>query len=431
MRDRLLMAIRPWCFICLSSAFVATSCSGVAPSKEDSAASAPSTGEDQNADERVSTGRLQIQVMDFADIYSSSIAAALDRYIREEPDPAKRVAAQHWKVRYSAASTAIAASRDPRTNLLDMMVFIAAGKRAVDSYWVPKVFGKKASALSDVYKELDQQIRGIAGSVLTLQQQEDLRRLVANWARENSGAHDVVDIRLRNLDGVRLDAFDDGKAARGIMAGLRRFLGKVDTSLLYGERVMFCLERTPRILTQQTELTLAQIGEAFPIATVKPDALASGIKDLPAMLQAGIDRNEGSLNALLPQIAGTLESANTLAHSLDTSLAAIQELTKKTEESGLLKSDPAPLLRDATVALTRLESSVVGLNRILDKTADSELRVAAISRQIDEQSVRLMDAAFQRIMVLLSVFFGGLFLILLAARILFVRRGTPSGSKQG
>ncbi len=423
------MARKLWLFLFMSCALGVASCSGVAPSKKEAASVAPSPGEDPSEDERVSTGRLQIQVMDFADVYSSSIAAAIDRYIREEPDPARRVAAQHWKVRYSAASTAIAASRDPRTNLLDMVVFISAGKWAVDSYWVPKVFGKKASALSDVYREMDGQIREIAARVLTLRQQEDLRRLVESWERENSGAHDVVDIRLRNLDGVRLDAFDDGKTARGIMAGLRRFLGKVDTSLLYGERVMFCLERTPRILTQQTELTLAQIGEAFPIATVRPDALASGIKDLPAMLQAGIDRNEGSLNTLLPQIGGTLESANTLARSLDSSLAAIQELARKSEESGLLKSDPAPLLRDATVALTRLESTVSGLNQILDKTADSELRVAAISRQIDDQSLRLMDAAFQRILVLLCAFFGGLFLILLAARILFARRrdGTDAG----
>ena len=42
-------------------------------------------------------------------------------------------------------------------------------------------------------------------------------------------------------------------------ASVRRWLGEVNTSLLFGERVLFYVERTPRIINQQTDLTLAQI----------------------------------------------------------------------------------------------------------------------------------------------------------------------------
>lgn len=374
----------------------------------------------------LSASRIQTMVMDFSDQYTSAISAALDDYISTEPDPARRVAAQSWKVRFSSAAMAIAASRDPRTNLLDMTVFISAGKWAVDSYWIPKVFGKNASRLSDACRRMDERIWSLAGRTLSLKQQSDLRELIRGWERQNPGARGVPDIRLRNLDGVHLTAFDDGLAARGIMASVRKFLGRVDTSLLYGERMMYCLERTPRILSQQTDLTLAQIGEAFPVATVKPDTLANAIKDLPAMLQEGLDRNEGSLNTLLPQIGTTLESANALTVSLDKTLLSVRGLAEKTGDSKLLSADPAALLRDANQALAHLDSSITGLNLLLEKTASGEIKAAEITRQINSQSDRLMDAAFHRVLILLGVAFGGVILVLVVAKLLF-RGGNKSG----
>ena len=376
-------------------------------------------------EENLSTSRIQSLVMDFSDEYNSAIGGALDDYLTSEPDASKRVAAQSWRVRYGSAAMTIAASRDPRTNLLDMTVFVTAARWAVDSYWIPRVLGKNAARLSSASRQMEERIWTLAGRVLSLKQQSDLRELIKTWERQNPGARGVPDIRLRNLDGVRLSAFDDGMAARGIMASVRKFLGKVDTSLLYGERMMFCLERTPRILSQQTELTLAQIGEAFPIAAVKPDLLAGAIKDLPAMLQEGIDRNEGSLKILLPQVGATLESANTLASSLDKTLFSVRELAEKNSDSKLLNADPAALLKDTNEALAHLDSSINGLNRILDRNASGEWNIAEISRRIDEQSERVIDAAFRRILILIGVIFGGVVVVLVVARILFRRGGKP------
>ena len=389
-------------------------CAGSDPGRKNGDADAMD-GEERT----LSASRIQTMVMDFSDQYTSAISAALDDYISAEPDPARRVAAQSWKVRFSSAAMAIAASRDPRTNLLDMTVFISAGKWAVDSYWIPKVFGKNASRLSDASRRMDERIWSLAARVLSLKQQSDLRELIRAWERQNPGARGVPDIRLRNLDGVHLSAFDDGLAARGIMASVRKFLGRVDTSLLYGERMMYCLERTPRILSQQTDLTLAQIGEAFPVATVKPDTLANAIKDLPAMLQEGLDRNEGSLNTLLPQIGTTLESANALTVSLDKTILSVRGLAEKTGDSALMNADPAALLRDANQALAHLDSSISGLNLLLEKTATGEIKAAEITRRINSQSDRLMDAAFHRVLILLGVVFGGVILSLVVAKLLF------------
>ncbi len=381
-------------------------------------------------EDSLSPGRLQTAVMDFADAYVTSTGAAVDAYIAVESDPAKRVAARYWKVRYGSAAMTIAASRDPRTNILDMVVFITAGRWAVDSHWVPGVFGTQAAPLSEVYREQEEQIWTLASRVLSLRQQADLRQLIRNWQRDNPSWVNVADLRLRNLDGVQLRAFDDGLAARGILAGVRKFLGRVDTSLLYGERVLFYLERTPRILSGQTDLTLAQIGEAFPIATVNPTALVAGVsgmvKDLPALLQQGIDRNQGTLNTLLPQVGTTLESANRLAQTLNESLLSVRDLASRTDESGVLRIDPAPLVKDATQALAHLDSSIAGLNQLAEKLSAAERVPAEISRQIDVKADRMMDAAFHRVLVLLAVFFGGVACVLVIARLLFRRERRPT-----
>ncbi len=374
----------------------------------------------------LSAGQLQTMVMDFSDQYTTAMCQALDEYLLTETDPARRVAAQQWKVRYGAASMAIAAARDPRMSLLDMTVFITAGKWAVDSYWVPKVFGSKASGLSDVYREMDERIWGQAARVLSLRQQSDLRTLIRSWERQTPSAHGVTDVRLRNLEGVRLDAFqDESKTARGILASVRRLLGRVDTSLLYGERMMFCLTRTPHILTQQTDLTLAQIAETFPLAALKPELFSEAFEKLPSRLQEGLDSNGGSLQTVLPQVGAAFDNVNSLVQSLDKSLVSLSALANKTTESGILTTDPAPLLREANQALAHLDSSVEGFNRALDKTLLDDTRSANLLRLLDEHTDRAIDAAFRRLLILLGVFFAGMAALLLLAKFLFTSRRNP------
>jgi len=377
--------------------------------------------------DRLSPAVVQIEVMDFSDRFVTAIGAAMDGYIAVETDASKQVAARAWKVRYTSAAMMIAASRDPRSNLLDMVVFVSVGKWAASRHWVPGVFGEKAGALREAYREMDAEIWAIVRPVLSMKQQQDLRELIRRWQASNSSVNEVANVRLRNLDGVRLDVFDEGSAARGILASLQRFLGRVDTSLLYGERVMFYMERMPLILSQQTELTLAQIGEAFPIAAVKPEVLANAFTEFPAKLQAGIDANQQTLNTLLPQVATTLDSANTLALTLDRSLTSVREIASTTSQSGVLQQDPKALLQEASVTLSHLNATIVGLNHLLETNAAGEMKTTQIVSQMEAPAKRLMDAAFWQLIVLLAFIFVGAALLLVFAQFLFMpRRVSPS-----
>jgi len=271
---------------------------------------------------------------------------------------------------------------------------------------------------------MEERIWTLASRSLSLKQQSDLRQLIKTWERQNPGAHEVTNVRLRNLNGVHLSAFDDGLAAQGIMASARKLLGRVDASLLYGERVMFLIEHTPGILAQQTDLTLAQIGAAFPIATVRPDTLANAIKDLPAMLQEGIDHNQEAINGLLPKIAATLETANSLSSNLNKTMLTVQNLTENNRNSALLQTDPLALLKETNRTLDHLDSSINSLSQLLEKTTAGGGSFADLPLVIHEQSERLMDAALRRIIILIGTFFGGAALLLVLAKLLFRRRAS-------
>lgn len=377
------------------------------------------------SDENISSRRLQREIMDFSDRYVAAIWQVIDDYVAQETDPAKRVAALMWKIRFGSASMAIAASNDPRSGLLDMTTFISVGRWSVNRHWVPDVFGEKAAPLNKVYAQMDKEIWALTAEVLTPEQQKALRALIVGWEQGNPQRHEVADVRLRNLDGVQLSDFDPANSARGILASLRKLLSRVDTSLLYGERVMFFMERTPRILEQQTTLTLAQIGQAFPITTIQPDLnrLNLLVDELPLKLQAGIDHNQALIKELLPEVRTTVESGERLSQSLDSTVQALREISEKIDTS----VDYTPYLRDTTLAIDHLNETVAGLNRLLEKDpVTGQSKVTELTILIDKSSNSMADKIFERALILLGVFFAGVILTLIVARLLFGARKAKS-----
>ncbi len=369
---------------------------------------------DADDEDRDSLEHLQRLVMDFSDEYMASLGEVMDAYVLKEGNSTKRVAAQYWKVRYTSAAMSIASARDPRMNLLDMVVFISAGKWAVNNYWIPKVFGANAEPLARVYREMDVKIWAIAAEMLTDKQQTDLRQLLINWEHSNPRFHEVSIMRLRHLDGVRLSSFDDGHRARGILGALRGLLKRVNKSLLYGERLMFTLNHTPEILAQQSDLTIAQVGQAFPLAAVRPETIADAIKEFPTALQAGLDSNAGGLKTILPQLGATLESVNSLAATVNASVQTLGSNSKTI--------DPGLVLQQANQALSHLDASISGMNQLVSNNSLGGVQLLNVSGQIDARVNSMLDAALRRILLILGAIFAGVVILLLVIKALFFRK---------
>lgn len=413
-------------YVLLAGAALApVSCAGTRPLTEPTETSAASSETlEAPAANPASAAQLQRTIMDFSDHYVSALWLAFDEYISTETDLAKRTNAQKWKVMLGATSMTIAGSQDPRAGLLDMAVFISAGKWALDSHWIPGVFGERAAPLRAVYEEMDQKIWEEVSKVLTPAQQSDLRSLIEAWVATDPPRNQLLDVRLRNLEGVVLSDFAEQRSARGLMASIQRLLGKVDQSLLYGERMIFYMERVPRILTQQSDLTIDRVAERFPIATVNPDfsSLADMAANFPQQITDALQNQEGIINQSLPEVRKSIESAERLTLSLQHTFDSINSLATKIEEMPLEKDDYTNAWEQTSATLTKLDSLVTGLNQLLDGAASGGPQAGQFAQMLDDQADRLLDKAFQRGLALIGVFFAGVLICLIAARLLFRRK---------
>jgi hypothetical protein len=413
---------------CASNFSDSLSQGGEVASKKSAESAGEENVEETEALRPASASQLQQRVMDFSDRFVSAIWQALDAYRAAEPDIAKRLAAQRLKVGLAAASMTIASSRDPRASLLDMAVFVSAGKWAVNAYWIPKVLGEKADGLRGVYEKMDRDIWSEIDEILTPAQRADLHGLIGVWKAENPSPHEVMDVRLRNLEGVVLSNFQESASARGLLSNVRRWLGKVDQSLLYGERMMFYIERMPLILSQQADLTVDRVAERFPIATVNPnfDQWANLANDLPRQIGEIFETRGQVVRDVMPQVRGSLESLDHITQSLQGTVTAADSLATKVQQLPFKPEDYSAALDGTTASLNKLEEIVTGLNRLLDEDAsgDGESHVAQLTRLIDERSDRAMDAVFHRAALLIAMLIGGLLLVVIVARVLF--RSAPA-----
>lgn len=392
------------------------------------------------AQRRKSPAQLQLEVMDFSDRFVASTWAAVDEILAVEQDPARRVAILTWKVRYSSSSMEIGSGADPRTSILDMAIFISAGKWALEEYWIPHIFGPEGARLRPVYAMLEERIWALVAEKLPTDQTQLLRDLISQWTRENPPSYEISGIRFRNLEGVRAEDFQSPRDARGLLAAVRAWLGEVNTSLLFGERVLFYLERTPRMLAQQTDLTLAQIGDSFPLTRVDPDfpALAGYVEALPArMLEElhlplpgtggevpPVDGEEAApvmdfvtttltdtrglvaeSTTLVSEATGLVGSAGELSSELTELLAQLDKLTLRLENTGVLAGESAINLADVAASLASLERTVAGLQTLVATNADGLSPAEHLLEESGRQINETVDRIFHRLLLVLGIVF--------------------------
>lgn len=361
---------------------------------------------------------LQQEMMDFSDRYTMAIWQALDSYIRSEKDPVKRSSAEHLKVLFSSASMEIAAGRNPAGNLLDMAVFIDLAQRAVRDYWVPKVFGPGGVPLVKAHRDLHADLDAILRKTLAGGQRKELDRMISDYRNTNPGSVYVADIRLRDLVTARTAA---GQATGGIplLADVSRAVGELDAAVEYGERLMFYVERLPRLTTMQTALALAQTGASPPVLSLTESArqTSDAIERMPENLTSAVAKNSEALGALLPGIQASLADSR-----------AIMEIVERIEktDAGAPPTEPwtpgasATVLRETQAAAHEIRATLEEVEKSL--ASAKALPLEKLLQTTSQEARETIDYAGNKILVVLVVFLAGQLALLLIAARLFRRK---------
>ncbi|MGA0093606.1 MAG: hypothetical protein ACO3J2_04845 [Chthoniobacterales bacterium] len=362
---------------------------------------------------------LQQEVMDFSDAYSLAIGQEVDKYIRGQEDPQKRLAAETWKTLFSAAAMGIAAGRDPSSNLLDMYVFMRLTSDATRRYWVPEVFGDDAAGINAANAKLLGELEGTLLEFIDAAQKEEIDAMIGRWRGEHSDMVYVAGIRLRDLAELRSRRAGVRGGPIPVLADMQKAVGEVDAAVQVAERMMFYLERLPHLAAMQTSLALAQAGAAPAILSVTESAenASQALASLPGALNESVATNAVVIKEILPEVRISLEATREV-------LAAAERLTS-TESGGETweKGDVMLALDGLTGSAREINATLQQAEGLLARATQPETAAATASllHEVQESGAGIVDRAYYRGLQLLLLLLAGQALIIWV--VLRARRG--------
>lgn len=366
---------------------------------------------------------LQQEMMDFSDRYTMAMWQDVDAYLRGTTDPGKRLRAETFKVLFCAASMQIAAGRDPTANLLDMYVFISLGRQMVREKMGEDFWGPQSGALNASYDSLKNQIASIVVDYIGEKGRAELDARIRDWQIANPDAFYISGIRLRDLAGLRAGT-SQKSAPVPFLSEFQKTVGDLEEALHTGDRLMFYIERMPRMTTMQSSLMLAQIAAepSLQLLSRSAETAAASIDTLPQDLQNLADTQAQTLRELLPAVHPVVENARAAVESYE----RIQSTGLNSDESPWTPEKTGEVLEKATRTLDELNTAIQTANASLGAIPASSSQPLRLVGDLQRISAETVDRIFERAMWLIAAFFSAaLVLILVAAR---VRRGPKKSS---
>ena len=324
-----------------ASAFWIAGCAGVWPNTANQGPQMPSL-EREKAQE---TGKitptapaqeLQLRIQRFADEFQDAISEPLTKVLESNASLRRRKLALDMKYVYSSAALTIASGTRPAVAILDMVVFISLTRDTVERWGVEYAGQRQAGRLLAVLREYEKKIWKIARSIVTPQQEANLREYLVEWRKNNPNKKYVENIRLAEF----VDALDieDRSTARGLFASISNATAAADQALELAERLTYFFQRAPLIWRMHAQLgffeviaqpemqgllvNADQISDSAERLSKTIDRLTNLLIDGPTTpedvaLFENLEGGETRVRALMSDLQQTMEQATTLAQNVD------------------------------------------------------------------------------------------------------------------
>ena len=93
----------------------------------------------------------------------------------------------------------VASGPYPELNVVDMLVFVMLARGALEEYWIPTELGARGQPLLDAFTRTEERTRHLSAKILSVEQQEAVRELVADWRRRHPGVFVVEGVRFEQF----------------------------------------------------------------------------------------------------------------------------------------------------------------------------------------------------------------------------------------
>jgi hypothetical protein len=271
---------------------------------------------------------------------------------------------------YNASVLEIATGPFPEVNALDMLVFAALARGALERHWIPTRFGEEGAPLIEACDCLEHESWETAAKFLDRRQRVDLRELITAWQDEHPDQYRVEGVRFQEFSehAGQIES-ERTKKARGLLGHVKSATMAADQALVISERAFFVAHRMPFLLRAQARLGVQE---------TLSDSLAR-LNDVEALL--------GQVRTLRPFLDEVVTlSDNARAAIVETRLLAQQlephiDRITKTDGAPREGQDPVHMLESAN----RLTESSISLVRELRGAVpdDPARTIAAIEERVD------------------------------------------------
>jgi hypothetical protein len=217
---------------------------------------------------------LQQTLERFTTQFIDRITQATDA-LQRSPSASVRDEALRKNLLYASSALEIASGPAPEVGLLDMMVFIHLSRSALETHWIPKLYGELGSELAEVFARSEEELAQVATEVLTAEQRRQLTQLVDTWLAENPDQVRVEGIRLSDFAATAgTAAAERAPQTRGLLSSVKTATQAANQALVLSERAFFLVHRLPFIWRLQVRVGARQLlGDILTRLSEGPDAL--------------------------------------------------------------------------------------------------------------------------------------------------------------
>jgi len=386
---------------------------------------------------------IQQTLLRFADEYLTQMAVGTDR-LRRGTNAPDRAEILRWKTSLGSQICSIASGPNAVADMLDMTIFVTVTRMSLESHWKPNVFGDSAQPILDNCRHSETEIWRLAATVLTPEQQAELRKAIEAWHRDNPLPESVMAARSLGFSSRIAEQHKEDTAKPDSvfsllkldpLSGMDPAVREIAQSRLFAERALYVTQKMPTLLRWQTELlsiealdvpVVTQMVTNTTQITAAVERFAAVAEKLPGQLSTereeilkALDSQESKLTPLVNEVRQTLMAGTGLSSSLNTTLATLDVVMKRVgvgdtnKPAGPPNTNAEPFrIQDYTQSAAQLEGTARQLTELLltlDRTIGStnllqlSTQVGPAVQQAQLSGKEVVDYAFRKGILLVAV----------------------------
>jgi len=375
---------------------------------------------------------VQQKLLRFANTFSAQMVAGIDQ-LRHGTNMIDPEQALKWKIVVVTETCSIASGPNPLANLLDMTILVTGVRIALEEHWQPRFFGASAQPMVEMCRRHETNIWGLAGTLLSLEQQEELRQSIAAWHQKHPIPETVISTRAQGFVTEVAAAKQTDKVAAGGAFGLLRidpFAGldpatrEIALARTLAERALFVTQWMPTLLRWQVELMslnavatpeVQQLVTNSAQLSASVERFAGAAERLPKQMSTereeiikALDSQEKQLTPLVNEVRQALLAGSQMSTSLNTTVTTFDGLMKRfgvgeTNRAGPDTNAQPFRIQDYGETAVQLEMAAKQLTELLhtfDRTLSStnllqlSAQVGPVVQQAQTSGKEIVDYAF-------------------------------------